>query len=187
MRIQSGIHKGRSIHPKVTSKTRPTTARVRKAIFDTLFGKFDLNGALVLDLFAGTGSLGFEAGSRGASAVTFVEYDHSSVLGLNRSVAAIAKDGGTRYKVVQRDVFSYLAGAPESADICFCDPPYRFDEWERLLTMVPAGYLVAESNREIGGSQLWTQTTLKVYGDTVVSFLSRNNDVMQPFSREDES
>ena len=187
MRIQSGRHKGRSIHPKVTSKTRPTTARVRKAIFDTLFGKFDLDGAVVLDLFAGTGLLGFEAASRGASAVTFVEYERSSVLDLNRSVAAIASSEGPRYKVVQRDVFSYLAGAPESADICFCDPPYRFEDWERLLSLVPARFLVAESNREIEGSQLWTQTTLKVYGDTVVSFLSRNDGVTQPLIREDES
>ncbi len=186
MRIQSGIQKGRAIHPKVGARTRPTTARVRKAIFDTLYGKFDLEGAHVVDLFAGTGSLGFEAASRGAKKVTFVESDPVTVINLHRSVASLAREGGCEFKVIRRDALVYLGGATATAaDICFCDPPYDFDSWDRLLSSINARFLVAESNREIPANQRWRQTTLKRYGDTVVTFLVPQQKNTELLSRED--
>ena len=151
--------------------TRPTTARVREAIFDTLFGKAELVGASVLDLFAGTGSLGFEAGARGAASVVFVERDHQAAAALRRSTADPRWSGRSDFTVVERDALAFLASSREIFDICFCDPPYRFTDWDKVLAFAPGRLVVAESDRDIPGSNGYGQTTLKRYGDTWVSYL----------------
>ena len=172
MRIGSGVEKGRRIPAKVGAKTRPTTAKVRKAIFDTLYGKFEIEGARVLDLFAGTGSLGFEAASRGAASVVFVESDRQAVAEVRRAVADFKGRLECSLEVVAMDALAYVAKHTEPADLCFCDPPYGFEKWDALLAAHPAQLVVAESNRELPESGRYRRTTLKRYGDTVVSFFS---------------
>ena len=187
MRIGSGAEKGRRIRTKAGANTRPTTAKVRKAIFDTLFGKFELEGSKVLDLFAGTGSLGFEAASRGAGSVVFVESDRRAVEELRKAVDELRTRLECRLEVVRGDALSYLTRQSEPADLCLCDPPYSFDEWGDLLARRPAQLVVAESNRELPESGGYRRTTLKRYGDTWVSFFVLNEEAPEAGIQKEDS
>ena len=171
MRIQGGSQRGKAIGRNVAKRTRPTTARVKKAIFDTLYQKFDLDDAKVLDLFAGTGALGFEAASRGATSVVFVDIDDAACSFIRDASSRLGGLEDCKIRVITRDAMAYLRFPYQDSDICFCDPPYEFEAWQDLLELHPATFVVAESNREITGAGGYRQTTLKVYGDTYVSFL----------------
>lgn len=187
MRIGSGLEKGRRIRAKAGSKTRPTTAKVRKAIFDTLFGKFELEGARVLDLFAGTGSLGLEAASRGAASVVFVESDRKAADQLRATAGELGQRLPCRLEVVGVEASAYLARQSEPADLCLCDPPYSFDEWGDLLGKHPARLVVAESNRELPESGGYRRTTLKRYGDTWVSFFVLHEEAPEAGIQKEDS
>ncbi|CAG4926133.1 unnamed protein product, partial [Acidithrix sp. C25] len=173
VRIQSGSSKGKAISTKVSEKTRPTTARVRKAIFDTLFGKFEIANASVLDLFAGTGSLGFEAASRGAAEVDLVDIDRMAANALLRTATSLEEKSSCKFRVWNQNAFIYLRNAnrvDHPVDLAFCDPPYLFSEWDDLFSLRPGRFLVVESNRQIAQHPNYNEVTLKVYGDTYVSF-----------------
>ncbi|MGH8963249.1 MAG: 16S rRNA (guanine(966)-N(2))-methyltransferase RsmD [Jatrophihabitantaceae bacterium] len=121
MRIVGGSAKGRRLTVPPAG-TRPTSDRAREAMFNSLRSLVDLDGAHVLDLFAGTGAVGLEALSRGAATVTFVESDRAACEVLRRNVDAVALPGAT---VVRRPVESVLATATtERAEFVFADPPY---------------------------------------------------------------
>ena len=100
--ILAGTYKGTRLKTPEAANTRPTSARVRKSLFDILG---DLSGSSVLDLFAGTGALGLEAASRGAVSVTFVESER-------KAVESIKKNGllfqGVKLDVIRQDVFRFL-------------------------------------------------------------------------------
>ncbi len=168
----------RRIKAKVGSKTRPTTAKVRKAIFDTLYARFDFENSAVLDLFAGTGALGFEAASRGAKRVVFVENDFLAATAIKENILNFTR-GTTEQismQVVRRDVLKYIQDADllgNRMDICFCDPPYDFSSWERLLSYKPATFVVAESDKEVHPTDAYEIVTIKRYGGTVVTFMRR--------------
>ena len=121
-RIVGGQARGR--HLAVPPRgTRPTSDRAREALFNTLRAELDLDGARVLDLFAGSGAVGLEALSRGAEAVVFVESDRRAAAVLAENVATLALPGA----VVRRlAVENYLGatGADEPYDLVFADPPY---------------------------------------------------------------
>lgn len=118
MRIIAGDAKGRRLKRPVEG-TRPFMDRNREALFSSL-GDLVV-GAAVLDLFAGTGSLGLEALSRGASTATFVEWNPPAVVVLRENVATV-KLGGT---VVAADVVDFISGSREAFDLVFVDPPYE--------------------------------------------------------------
>ena len=108
-----------SVPPK---GTRPTSERVREALFAALEAVFDFDGLHVLDLYAGSGALGFEALSRGASVVTFIESDRRAVEVLRANASALGLAGA---RVVAGPVESVVAGEPEHRyDIVLIDPPY---------------------------------------------------------------
>jgi 16S rRNA (guanine966-N2)-methyltransferase len=125
MRIVAGAAKGRRL--VVPSRgTRPTSDRAREALFSTLGGLLDLDGARVLDLYAGTGAVGLEALSRGASHVTFVESDRTAAAILRRNVEAVGLPGA---QLVTASVEGYLAGdVGEPFDLAYLDPPYALDD-----------------------------------------------------------
>jgi 16S rRNA (guanine966-N2)-methyltransferase len=112
--VVAGRFKGRSLHSPKGRATRPTSDKVRGAIFNVLG---DIQGLRVLDLFAGTGALGIEALSRGAADAAFVDTDITVV---ERNLADIG-GGGRAYR---RDVFRWLAEADGGYDLVFLDPPY---------------------------------------------------------------
>jgi 16S rRNA (guanine966-N2)-methyltransferase len=137
-RIVAGDAKGRRL--AVPAKgTRPTSERAREALFNSLRGLVDLDGARVLDLFAGTGAVGLEALSRGAAEVEFVESDRGACEVLRRNIASVGMNGATLHR---SQVTSYLVGrAPDQPfDLAFLDPPYAYSG-EHLATLL--GSLVA--------------------------------------------
>jgi 16S rRNA (guanine966-N2)-methyltransferase len=124
-RIVAGAAKGRRLVVPPRG-TRPTSDRAREALFSTLDGLIDLEGARVLDLYAGTGAVGLEALSRGAGHVTFVESDRAAAATLRRNVEAVGLPGA---QLVTSTVAGYLAsrtGAP--FDLAYLDPPYALDD-----------------------------------------------------------
>ena len=124
-RIVAGSAKGRRLLVP-TRGTRPTSDRAREALFSTLGGLLDLDGAQVLDLYAGTGAVGLEALSRGASHVTFVESDRAAAAILHRNVETVSLPGA---QVVIGTVEGYLAGGEGAPfDLAYLDPPYALDD-----------------------------------------------------------
>ena len=157
--------------PEGTS-TRPTTDRVREAIFNSLGSAGLIEGALVADLFAGSGAIGIEALSRGAEHCTFVERDRAALRALEENLDHL--DLRERAKVVVADADG--AAATIDADIVFADPPYDFDSWAELLGRVRADLVIAESGSSVDAPAGWTVTRDKKYGRTRVTFLERTGD-----------
>ena len=118
MRIVAGTLGGRRLKAPAGRGTRPTSDRVREALF-SIIG--DLDGARVLDLFAGSGALGIEALSRGASAAVFVDTDPKALTAIKANLQAL----DITAKVHRRDAIAYLNNAGEAPfDLVFLDPPY---------------------------------------------------------------
>ncbi len=172
MRVVSGELGGRRLVTPAGTSTRPTTDRVREAIFNSLGSSGLLDGAVVADLFAGSGAVGIEALSRGAARCVFVERDRAALRALNDNLDAL--DLGDRAKVLTSDAMS-VAGTLD-ADIVFADPPYDFDAWHELLGRVTADLVVAESGAPVTAPADWTVTREKKYGRTRVTFLERRLD-----------
>lgn len=125
MRIIAGEFRGRTIKPPADRRSRPTTDRVREAWFSILAP--DLPGATVLDLFAGSGALGLEALSRGASHVDFVEIAKASLSALRANVSAL--DAEDRVTIHKADAVRFVEQLPAgSFDVALADPPYDTDQ-----------------------------------------------------------
>lgn len=178
MRVVAGELGGRRLVAPPGTSTRPTTDRVREAIFNSLGSAGLLDGALVADLFAGSGAIGIEALSRGADRCVFVERDRAALNALNDNIDAL--DLRDRSKVMASDAMSVAATI--DADIVFADPPYDFDAWADLLGRVTADVVVAESGATITAPHGWEVTREKKYGRSRVTFLERVVD--QPVSTE---
>ena len=128
MRIVGGDWRGRRLVAPPGQATRPTADRVRQALFDMLLhapwgGRATIEGATVLDAFAGTGALGLEALSRGAGHATFVEHDHAARAALGANIAHCR--AAERSTVLAEDVLRIRAGMPFT--LVFFDPPYGRD------------------------------------------------------------
>lgn len=135
-RIVAGVAKGRILKVPA-SGTRPTSERVREALFSRLEHRGYIDGCEVLDLFAGSGALGLEAASRGARHVELVEHAASAVTLLKRNSATVGVDGVV---VAHSTVESWLALPPNRAyDLVFLDPPYdmREDHLRDVLAALP--------------------------------------------------
>jgi 16S rRNA (guanine966-N2)-methyltransferase len=143
-RIIAGTHGGRKLLTPPGTGTRPTAERVREALFSSLQSFVDVDGAGVLDLYAGSGALGLEALSRGAASATLVEDDVLALAAIRGNVAALEL-GAT---VVDLDVDRFLAGPPAAFDVILLDPPYELDADPVLEALVPwlaaDGVVVAE-------------------------------------------
>jgi 16S rRNA (guanine966-N2)-methyltransferase len=119
IRIIGGQWRSRQIGFYDAPGLRPTPARVRETLFNWL--QFDIPGSRCLDLYAGSGALGFEAASRGAKSVIQVENNPDACRALKENAVKLA---ATQIKIVQSDVFRYLSGDAEPFDIVFLDPPF---------------------------------------------------------------
>ena len=150
MRVIAGAHKGRRLTAPPGRTTRPTSDRVREALFSILGAR--VVGARVLDLFAGSGALGIEALSRGADAVTFVDDDPAAVRAIRANLAGI--DGAEVLRRDARNALQTARGDARQYDLVFLDPPYRHAETlGRTLgeavaaVLAPDGLAVSESDR----------------------------------------
>jgi 16S rRNA (guanine966-N2)-methyltransferase len=166
MRVVAGTARGRRLSAPPGRDVRPTSDRVREAIFSSLEAMDVIDDATVVDLFAGTGALGIEALSRGARHVTFVDDSAAAIrtIGDNLTATDLA---GTQATVVRSDVLRWLTNAPD-VDAAFADPPYAFDDWRTLAGSVNARLLVVESDREPELGHGWEVLRAKRYGTTVV-------------------
>lgn len=170
MRVVAGELGGRKLVSPDGTVTRPTTDRVREAIFNALGSAGLIEGALVADLFAGTGAVGIEALSRGAAHCTFVERDRTALRALEENIESL--DLSARTRILRSDAGQ--AAATLDVDIAFIDPPYEFEGWSELLAVVRASFVVAESGRAIDEVDGWDVTRSKRYGRAWVSFLERS-------------
>ena len=155
-RIVAGAWRGRRLVAPAGAGTRPTADRVRQALFDMLVhapwgGRGLIEGALVLDAFAGTGALGLEALSRGAARAVFMERDRAALAALRANIAACAAED--RCVVLAGDVLAAPAG--ERCGLVFLDPPYGQGLVARAVArLAGAGWIgtgtvvVAETGRE---------------------------------------
>ena len=148
MRIVAGQFKGRPILAPKTDATRPTSDRARESLFNILAHADwapDLQGARVIDLFAGSGALGLEAMSRGASFGVFVETAHAARGVIRQNIAALGLFGTTR---LQRrsatDLGDIPAGLGGPFDIAFLDPPYNKGLIEPCLHVLVEGHWLSE-------------------------------------------
>jgi 16S rRNA (guanine966-N2)-methyltransferase len=173
VRVVAGTARGRRLVAPAGTATRPTSDRVREATFNALTSLGAVDGAEVLDLFAGSGAMGIEALSRGATACTFVDGDARAVAAIRANLAATGLDG--RARVVRGDVRRFLDGHPGRVGLAVLDPPYALaDEvWQHLLDVLDADVAVLESDREVGITDRWETLRVRRYGTTVLSVVER--------------
>ncbi|HPB45674.1 MAG: 16S rRNA (guanine(966)-N(2))-methyltransferase RsmD [Microthrixaceae bacterium] len=168
MRVVAGTARGRSLQTPPGRTTRPTSDRVREAVFNALNSLDALADATVLDGFAGSGAMGIEALSRGARHVTFVEADRRAVATIHANLAATGFTD--RATVVPQRLESFLA-RPQPAlpwDLVVLDPPYVFDAWDDLLATIRGRVVVIESDRPVSVPKPWDVVRDRSYGTTVV-------------------
>jgi 16S rRNA (guanine966-N2)-methyltransferase len=132
VRIVGGEWRGRRIAVPARAGVRPTPDRVRETLFNWLGQRLD--GAACLDLFAGSGALGFEAASRGAARVVMVEADRGVAAALGRSREQLA---AAAVEIVAGDALEFLARGGERFDVVFLDPPFRQNALPALLAALP--------------------------------------------------
>ncbi len=176
MRVIAGAYRGRRLRAPRGRATRPTSARVREALFSALG---ELRDGIVLDLFAGTGALAIEALSRGAASAVLVERDPRALDALRANLAELGIDS-ERALVRREDALRALRTARERAetyDLVFIDPPYDdASALEHELAtalpplLAPGARVVVESDRRTQSLQLGLQVELqRRYGDTVIT------------------
>lgn len=182
MRVIAGTAKGHSLKAPKGYKTRPTSDRIKEALFNILQGV--VNGATVLDLFAGTGALGIEALSRGAQRVTFVEaWLPAYQCILSNLSATNLRDSA---EVIHGDSLAFLNRCQEKYDIILIDPPYKKKLAEQALKAIALksllkanGLVVVETAKE----EILPQTIINLknfrqnrYGDTLLWFYCSTAD-----------
>jgi len=166
LRVVAGTAGGRRLEAPEGEHTRPTTDRVREAMFNSLYSLNAIDDARVLDLFAGSGALGIEALSRGAASATFVESGRRARQVIESNLETLGFDD--RAKVVSADGVAYLNRA-DSYDLLLLDPPYAFDSWPELLGSVADCVVVIESDHEIDVPEHWEVNRARRYGATVLT------------------
>jgi len=181
MRVTTGKFKGRTLHTVKDFTVRPATDRVRQTIFNVLTHRMQLDGCRVLDLFAGSGSLGIEALSRGAAHATFVEQDGNAVGCLEANLERLGAE--TDATVLHMDALHFLRQSRESYDLIFADPPYAYATTAELpeeifsrSLLTGNGFLLIEHAAPLhfAPSAAWTTGPVKQFGRTVVTFFKRN-------------
>ena len=138
MRIIAGLWRGRRLRFPSAMELRPTPDRVRETLFNWLQGT--IVDARCLDLFAGSGALGFEAASRGAAEAVLVERDPRVAAALRESAASFATQ---RLAILAADAFAYLQGPPRPFDVVFLDPPFGAGRLAELCTLLEQGAWLA--------------------------------------------
>ncbi|HVR86975.1 MAG TPA: 16S rRNA (guanine(966)-N(2))-methyltransferase RsmD [Planctomycetota bacterium] len=181
-RLTGGVAKGRRLFGVPGQDVRPALARMRISVFEILRPR--LEGAVVVDLFAGTGSLGLEALSRGAARAVFYDLDHRSLQAVEKNLERLGF--GDRGRVVQGNAFD-AAERLEPADLVFVDPPYDFyvdrtaqmrsliETLARRVLSTPEARVISEHRLKEGLGDV-TGTRIvdeRKYGDTVVTFYTR--------------
>jgi 16S rRNA (guanine966-N2)-methyltransferase len=188
MRIVGGKFRGRAIRAPEGRGTRPTSDRARESIFNVLAHAEwapSLEGARVIDAFAGSGALGFEAISRGAAFCLFVETESAARGCIRDNVEAFQLFGNTRiHRRSATDLGAKPAGLGDPFDLVFLDPPYAYnlvpqalEQMVRGAWVTPNALAVAETSADEGAPVApgWELLDERLYGAARVSFLRTNS------------
>ncbi len=156
VRINAGQWRSRVLKFPHAEGLRPTPDRVRQTVFNWL-GQ-DLTGKVCLDLFAGTGAMGFEALSRHAKQVVMVEYAKAVAKALKQNQTLLQAEHG---EIVQTDAMQFLANNQRQFDVIFCDPPYQKQWLDKVLPLLPThltrdGVVYVEAEYQLTTNQTWT-------------------------------
>ena len=171
MRVIAGAWRGRTLRAPPGRDTRPTSDRVREALFSILG---DVSDARVLDLFAGSGALGIEALSRGASEATFVDSSRRAADAIRANLRAVGDPPAT---VRVEDALAHLARARDTYDLVFADPPYSTagtrlgDQLSKLLPRIlhETSLTVTESDKRAPLALDLPLVDERTYGDTRIA------------------
>ena len=174
MRIITGIYKGRHFDIPRSFKARPTTDFAKENIFNVLNGYIDLDGAMALDLFAGTGSISLEMLSRGCSQVVSVEADRDHAIFIRQCMTKLGTDANV---LIRGDVFRFIKSCSQQFDFIFADPPYALEQLAQMPDIVmerdllnEGGLFVLEHGKRNDFSQHPRFVEHRAYGSVNFSF-----------------
>jgi 16S rRNA (guanine966-N2)-methyltransferase len=180
MRIISGKYKGRRISPPKNLPVRPTTDMSKEALFNVLNNHFNFTELRVLDLFAGTGNISFEFGSRGSISISAVDQDFGCV----KFIKQTADEFDFPIAATKSDVFSFIERSKSSYDVIFADPPYALDQktFDKLVLAIfeknllnEDGMMVIEHSKYTQLDHLINFSFKKSYGGSIFSFFEFEN------------
>ena len=178
MRIITGTLKGRKVPALDSNEVRPTSDRTKEGMFGVIAARRDLTGITVLDLFAGSGNLGFESISRGAARVISVEENRKATALIERTAQIFGVSD--QIQIAPFRVEDYLNGTPQQFDLIFADPPYDLADMPGLVEQIlnnnwleEDGWLILEHDRRHDFTTHPHCVFSKPYGRTIVTiFLS---------------
>lgn len=178
MRIVSGIHKGKRLTAPKNLPVRPTTDMAKEALFNILNNHYYLDTLSVIDLFAGTGNISFEFGSRGCEQITAVDAHFGCV----KFILSTAEKLNLSIDTIKSDVFKYLEKTSQKATVIFADPPYDFEKekFENIIRLVfennlleENGILIIEHSKHTDLSDNKQFNYSKKYGGNMFSFFEK--------------
>lgn len=177
MRIVGGKYKGRMFHPGKKFKARPTTDIAREGLFNILENRYYFSNKSVLDLFSGTGSIGYEFISRGCEKATLVENNFLHYKFILEVIDLLKIDNA---RVFKADVFKFVQKSPEQFNIIFADPPYDLSNFAQVAETVlsstllaPEGLFILEHPKEFNFSSHPYFRELRKYGKVHFSFFEK--------------
>ena len=177
MRIVGGKYKGRVFNPDKRFTARPTTDIAKEALFNILANRYNFEEMKILDLFSGTGSIGYEFLSREASEVTLVDKDPHHIRFIRKTIDQLKADNA---RVVQDDIFRFLKNCPFSFDLVFADPPFDFPFLKEVPPAVfesgiltDNGTFIMEHFKGIDLSKMPHFSELRKYGKVNFSFFHK--------------
>lgn len=179
MRIISGKYKGRRIPDSMLRHTRPTTDFARTGLFSMLEHRMDLNGIHALDLFAGTGSIGFELLSRGCAHATFIDNDKHSIVHLKKTAALLQE---IKAEIIQTSVIRFLKSCRPSYQLVIADPPFDYtnESYQNLIELIMKNALTEkglfilehQASADFSGHTHCVET--RRFGNVAFSFFAEN-------------
>jgi 16S rRNA (guanine(966)-N(2))-methyltransferase RsmD len=178
MRIISGKHKNKRLNAPKKLPVRPTTDMAKEALFNIINNSYYFNNIAVLDLFAGTGNISFEFGSRGTENITAVDAHFGCIKFINTT----SKELDLNINTIKSDVFKYLEKTNARFDIIFADPPYEFelDLFEKIIDLVfdnnllnDEGTLIVEHSKHTNLANHKHFGYSKKYGGNMFSFFEK--------------
>lgn len=179
MRIISGKHRGRIINPPKTFSARPTTDMAKESLFNIIANRYDFEDMVILDLFAGTGSIGYEFASRGAKEIVCVEKDYNSYSFINNTALQMQLP----LKCIRANVFTFLKNCSAPYDIIFADPPYDMPDSEKTVDLVfenhllkEDGIMIFEHSKRLNFTSHSHFSELRTYGKVHFSFFTLKNN-----------